>query len=155
MHKNTGTKIAAAIIIAICAYALLQLLLMRYTSGDVFPKYSSLRSDPFGTKAFYESLAGCCDIKVSRSFEGLNKVKDRSESALVFAGSGVPPDEIPLSYFNDFDAYMKKGGRLIVTYVRSGIIAQAIEEMNQEQKKEQEKRKRKRRKSLKNHPKKS
>ncbi len=139
MHKNTGTKIAAGIIIAICAYALLQLLLMRYTSGDVFPKYSSLRSDPFGTKAFYESLSGCCDIKVSRNFEGLHKVKDRSESALVFAGSGVPPDEIPLSYFNDFEAYMKNGGRLIVTYVRSGIIAQAMEEMNQEQKKEQEK----------------
>jgi hypothetical protein len=138
LRKDTGTKIAAIFIIAICAYALLQLLLMRYSSGDVFPKYSSLRSDPFGTKAFYESLSGCCDIKVSRNFEDLHKIKKQTESALIFAGSGVPPDEIPAAYFNDFESYMKNGGRLIVTYVRSGIIAKALEEFNREKKKQEE-----------------
>jgi hypothetical protein len=139
LRKNLGSKIATIFIIAICLYALLQLLLMRYSSGDVYPKYSSLRTDPFGTKALYESLQDCCGLKTSRNFDEFYKIRERSESALIFAGSGIPPDEIPASFFNDLDAYMKHGGRLIVTYVPSGTIEIILKEIEEENKKQQEK----------------
>ena len=31
-------------------------MVLRFESGDVYPVYSSLRSDPLGTRAFYDSL---------------------------------------------------------------------------------------------------
>ena len=38
------------------AIGLFQLFRLRFAVGDVYPEYSSLRSDPVGTMAFYESL---------------------------------------------------------------------------------------------------
>jgi hypothetical protein len=112
---------------------------MRYSTGDIYPKYSSLRTDPLGTKAMYESLQDCCGLKTSRNFDEFYKIRERSESALIFAGSGIPPDEIPASFFDDLDSYMKQGGRLIVTYVPSGTIEIILKEIEEENKKQQEK----------------
>jgi hypothetical protein len=32
------------------------LFVLRFQTGDVYPAYSSLRSDPLGARVFYESL---------------------------------------------------------------------------------------------------
>ena len=44
------------IITTLFLYGVITLLIMRFQVGDVYPPYSSYRSDPLGTKAFYEAL---------------------------------------------------------------------------------------------------
>ncbi len=142
MRKDIVSIIAAVLILGLSGYALLHLLLMRYTAGDVYPKYSSLRTDPFGTKAIYESLEDCCDLKISRNFEEFYKIKDSTNSAIVFAGAGVPEDKIPATFLMDLESFMKNGGRLIVTYEPSGFFEEAMleaEEKQQKAKKDSEK----------------
>jgi hypothetical protein len=95
---------------------------MRYSSGDVYPEYSSLRTDPFGTKAFYESLRDCCDLNVSRNFEDFSKIKNNTNSTIIFAGASFSGDKIPESFFKDLESFMKNGGRLVVTYMPSGFF---------------------------------
>lgn len=121
-RKDTLSIIVAILILGLSAYALLHLLIMRYSSGDVYPEYSSLRTDPFGTKAFYESLRDCCGLKVSRNFEEFSRIKNNTNSTIIFAGASFPGDMIPASFLNDLESFMKNGGRLVVTYVPSGFF---------------------------------
>ena len=53
---NRLYKIAAMLLAAVFLAAVSYLMVLRFESGDVYPVYSSLRSDPLGTRAFYDSL---------------------------------------------------------------------------------------------------
>ncbi len=142
-RKDTLSIVVAILIFALSSYALLHLLIMRYSSGDVYPEYSSLRTDPFGTKAFYESLRDCCDLNVSRNFEEFSKIKNNTNSTIIFAGASFSGDKIPESFFKDLESFMKNGGRLVVTYMPSGFFRKiSIEgQKRQEEKEKTEKKK--------------
>src|SRR3954471_1262081 len=44
------------LVVAGFGYGLKLLFEARFEAGDIYPEYSSLRSDPLGSKALYESL---------------------------------------------------------------------------------------------------
>jgi hypothetical protein len=136
-RKDTLNIAVAILILVISAYALLHLLMLRYSAGDVYPEYSSMRSDPLGTKAFYESLRDCCGLNVYRNFEEFSTIKNKTSSTIIFAGAAFSGDKIPESFLTDLESFMKNGGRMVVTYVRSGFF----EQIQLEKKKEQEQKK--------------
>jgi hypothetical protein len=45
-----------------------RLFVLRFKAGDMYPAYSTLRSDPLGAMVFYESLKHTGRIVVSRNF---------------------------------------------------------------------------------------
>lgn len=50
-------------IVLLFAFGLVQLFRWRFEAGDVYPPYSSLRTDPMGTQALFESfqaIPGSC-----------------------------------------------------------------------------------------------
>ena len=52
-----------------------KLFLLRFQAGDVYPAYSSLRSDPLGSRAFYRSLQNLNKAAVSRNYLRLQNLK--------------------------------------------------------------------------------
>ena len=58
------------------AFGLVQLFRLRFAAGDVYPAYSSLRSDPLGTMAFCESLERMPGLSVRRDFNAGNELPD-------------------------------------------------------------------------------
>ena len=66
------------LLLLICAaafgFGLFQLFKLRYEVGDVYPQYSSLRSDPLGTMIFYESLEQFPHLSVRRDFSANNQL---------------------------------------------------------------------------------
>src|SRR5436309_2954544 len=48
-------------------WGVVQLFEIRFARGDVYPSYSTLRSDPLGAQAFYESLSRLSPLQVSRN----------------------------------------------------------------------------------------
>jgi hypothetical protein len=142
-RKDRLNLIVAILILVLSAYALLHLLMMRYTSGDVYPKYSSMRTDAFGTKALYESLRDCCDLRLSRNFEEFSKIKNNTNATIIFAGADFSGDKIPESFFKDLESFMKNGGRMVVTYKASDFFRKIVieEQKKQEEKAEKEKKK--------------
>ena len=57
-------------------FGLVRLFQLRFEVGDVYPAYSSLRSDPLGTMAFYESLGRVPGISARRDFSTQNRLPE-------------------------------------------------------------------------------
>lgn len=117
MLKNRLLAAAGVLAAAGFIIGIVQLLLLRFAAGDVYPPYSSLRADPLGARAFYESLDSCCGLKVSRNYEPFETLKDRTDSAIIFAGEYPPlEDMLPVVFLEDLEFFLRNGGRIVVTY---------------------------------------
>jgi hypothetical protein len=84
--------VVASLAVAAAGLAAIALLFdLRFAAGDVYPRYSSLRADPVGVRALYDSLAQLPGLTVERSFTPLDHRHDRG--ATVFYLS-TPLDEL-------------------------------------------------------------
>ena len=70
---NQTLLLVGVLILAGLGFAYLYSL--RIERGDVFPAYSSLRSDPLGTRALYDSLEQLPGIRIERRFVFLHFVE--------------------------------------------------------------------------------
>jgi hypothetical protein len=59
---------------------------MRFEAGDVYPVYSSLRSDPLGTKAFYDSLDVMKGMSAKRNYRTVNKLEESGPATIIYPG---------------------------------------------------------------------
>ena len=80
------TALFLLIVTALFVYGVIDLLILRFEKGDVYPPYSSYRSDPLGTKAFYEGLGLLPGVETVRNVEPLQKVSGLSEATLFLFG---------------------------------------------------------------------
>lgn len=67
--------------------AMAALAMNRFGAGDIYPPYSSLRSDPMGVKALYESLADLPQLRVRRNYQPLRKLADGHDKTLFYLGA--------------------------------------------------------------------
>lgn len=96
-------------------FGIAELFKLRFESGDVYPAYSSLRLDPLGTSAFYESLSAMPGLEVQRDFRMTDELPEgRNVAYLHLAGDQEQWDEIPESSYNEIDTFLRHGGRLVV-----------------------------------------
>jgi hypothetical protein len=108
------------LLLLICAGAfglgLFQLFRLRYEMGDIYPKYSSLRSDPLGTMVLYESLARMPRLSVRRDFSAENRLPEgKGATYLHLAASRLDWTSLPEELFREIDGFLARGGRLVIT----------------------------------------
>lgn len=102
---------------AVFAFGIFQLFQLRFESGDVYPPYSSLRSDPLGAMAFYESIDKLPGISVRRDFSVDNRLPDTPATTyLHLAAEAYEWDRMPEDEFLTVESFVKGGGRLVVTF---------------------------------------
>jgi hypothetical protein len=108
---------AAALLIAVVFLTgVVELFVLRFEGGDVYPPYSSLRADPFGTRALYESLATIPGVTVTRNLKPLETLA--GTSGVVFY-NGVDPWTFRTSTYKAlerFETVLQHGARLIVSF---------------------------------------
>ena len=96
---------------------MVQLFLLRFEAGNVYPAYSSLRSDPLGTQALYESLQRISAESVERNFRLLRQLEMTPETSLMVLG--VRADRFSWE-FNQYEKLMENlvqsGGRLVLAF---------------------------------------
>ena len=63
-------------------YGLWKLYELRFTAGDIYPRYSSLRADPMGAKAFYESLTRIAGISINRNYREITHLPKGNATVL-------------------------------------------------------------------------
>ncbi len=70
-----------------------RVLANRLSRGEIYPHYSSLRSDPLGTRALYESLEQMPALQVGRNLRSLNRIEglDANSTLLLL---GIPRDAL-------------------------------------------------------------
>jgi len=95
---RSGLLLAGPVILLIAGVTIL--FSLRFRAGDIYPPYSSLRSDPLGTRILHDSLHGLPGVAVSRNREPHLDLLDAPETTLLFLGfhprMGKPiPEVIP------------------------------------------------------------
>ncbi len=114
--KNSLPKIIILICAAIFMFGSLQLFKLRFETGDVYAPYSSLRSDPLGTMALYESIEKLPRISVQRDFSADDRLPENSDTTyLHLAAYRYEWNRIPADTFHEIDMFVKRGGRLVIT----------------------------------------
>jgi hypothetical protein len=98
------------------ALGMFELFKLRYEVGDVYPEYSSLRSDPLGTMILFESLERTPHLSVRRDFSTENQLPEiKSVTYLHLAASRQDWTSLPMELFQEIDGYLARGGRLVIT----------------------------------------
>jgi len=136
-----STRIQSIILIGILGLFLvgmIELFQMRFQSGDIYPVYSSLRTDPLGTKAYYEALAAMPGLSVSRNYKPLPKLEGNA-TLLLLGVNGYAADSIEDAEVKTFESFVSGGGRLVMTFLPSRGGAQEKEIENKERRKLPEK----------------
>ena len=79
-YPKTNTIRSVLLVLLLIAFLLGvgHLFVLRFQTGDVYPAYSSLRSDPLGTRVLYESLENLGDITLQRNYRLLHSLKPDS-----------------------------------------------------------------------------
>lgn len=100
-----------------------RVLELRFSSGEIYPHYSSLRSDPLGTRAFYQSLQRMDGIVVSRNLRPLERIDhvDRDTTLMML---GVPRASLAWLFVDENDPLIeavRDGARLVIA-VNPGLV---------------------------------
>ncbi|MBG85308.1 MAG: hypothetical protein CMO80_00195 [Verrucomicrobiales bacterium] len=97
------------------AFGLQRLFELRFSHGDIYPPYSSLRADPVGSKALFESLDGLSDFDPSRHYF-LNVDYGQPEETTVLI-LGVKPWKLRFmgsKELRSMERFMDQGGRIVI-----------------------------------------
>ena len=118
-----GIRTAAfAALLFLFLFGLVELFQMRFRAGDIYPVYSSLRTDPLGTGAFYEALGKMPGLSVSRNYRPLPRLDNDTTLFLLgvnrYAVDLMNDDEIKV-----LEAFVSGGGRLVMTFLPAHAAA--------------------------------
>jgi hypothetical protein len=104
------------VLTAVFAFGIIKLFELRFEAGDVYPEYSTLRSDPLGTMAFYESLANLTGLTVRRDFSISNHLPDGNKTTYFYLAASIGELQfVSDQTFNDIEKFLNVGGRLVIT----------------------------------------
>ncbi len=105
--------------------AVTRLFQMRFAAGDIYPVYSSMRSDPLGTKGLYESLENLPSLEVTRHFRSIHRLPAGRNTTLLILG--LPARELNGSNeeIQALESFMRLGGRLVISLNSESLTFQS------------------------------
>jgi len=157
VNAQTSAKwwLALVALAALTAYGFYEVLGVRFSSGEGYPIYSTLRADPLGTRALFEALDRLPEVDSARNFERIEKLVGAPGDTLMLLNVSVDAFN---KHSGSLDGrvlarWVAAGGRLVITIDsqsgdnrRKGVFDKAINEVEEERRVEDEERKTKREK---------
>ncbi|MGK0187899.1 MAG: hypothetical protein ACI9R3_003690 [Verrucomicrobiales bacterium] len=129
--NKAGTLIIVACLVLFLLGGIYEVFRLRFQAGDTFPEYSTLRADPLGAKAAYDTIDALDNYSlVTRNRENLRFLKVEPDSTLLFAGvTGDWLNEtLTPTEFEVLDTAIQKGARCVMTLSgRDNAIGREIE----------------------------
>ncbi len=116
MRASVAWAIGIALVMAL-AWGLEQVAYAPLETGDSYPPFSSMRSDPLGSKALYESLAALPVLTVDRLYKERRTMDDPHEALLVMGLNPFAWSELKDKQLEEYEKLVKEGGRLIIAFV--------------------------------------
>jgi hypothetical protein len=96
----------------------IQLFLLRFKTGDVYPAYSTLRSDPLGSRAFYRGLDKLGNTSVQRNYRQLDNLEFKASTTFFHIGTPIFDSEsVALKWVEAIDRLTANGGRLVLSFL--------------------------------------
>src|ERR1700693_4325418 len=110
VRSNNGVWIFAILLLAGFIWGLEQVVVGPLETGEAYPPYSSLRSDPLGAKALYESLAALPDLQVGRLYKARSTLGDSGAAILVLGVDPVAWSSLKDDTLEEYEKLVSKGG---------------------------------------------
>ena len=117
MRRNEILAFTLLLVVGLLtAWVFASVLDQRFSSGEAYPIYSTLRSDPLGSKALYEALDRLPNVESSRNYRDVSKLVGDKNSVLVLQhlSPGAWTDGAVLNG-KAVQAFAAAGGRVIIT----------------------------------------
>ncbi|GAB6096265.1 hypothetical protein JCM14469_25180 [Desulfatiferula olefinivorans] len=109
-HRQT---LALLFLFGLFGWALVHLFTLRFDAGDIYPPYSTLRSDPLGCRAFHDALTDL-GLSVSRHRASLSSLNASDPATVFFLGDQAGSGSIPEAQYQPLAAMLDAGGRVVV-----------------------------------------
>lgn len=107
-----------AVLSLIFCYGVVHLFLLRFETGDIYTPYSSLRSDPLGTRALFESLAQLAALSVRRNFRPLKEFRAAEDTTYLYLGAKPRNWEyVDEDFLKPLETLATTGGRLVLSFL--------------------------------------
>jgi hypothetical protein len=115
--SKKATFVFLLLVVAVFIAGVFRLFVLRFEAGDVYPPYSSLRSDPLGTRAFCDSLENLKTVSVNRNYRTLSDVHSGRDTTLFYLGApAFKMGSIQPDLAKAFDRFVLSGGRLVISF---------------------------------------
>ena len=118
MRTNNGFVWVMAVVLGTALiWGLEQVAMGPLETGDVYPAYSSLRTDPLGAKALYKSLEAMPGIAVERLYKERMTLDGPGDAMLVL---GVDPGGwtvVKEKTLEEYEKLVEHGGRLVIAFL--------------------------------------
>ena len=115
---NTIRAVIFVMIILGFMFGVIQLFLLRFEAGDVYPAYSTLRSDPLGSRAFYRGLENLQNISVQRNYRQVDNKEFKESTTFFHIGTPVFDSEsVAATWVEAIDRLTARGGRLVLSFL--------------------------------------
>ena len=102
---------------ALLVWGLEQVIITPLETGEVYPEYSSLRSDPLGAKALYESLAALPELSVERWYKQRALLPAGQATVLVLGVNPIGWSGIEDKALAEYEALARSGARLVLGFL--------------------------------------
>lgn len=112
--RNRAGVLMLILLIAAIAAGIFQIFRIRMVSGEYYPRWSSLRSEPDGTRVLFDALAATGRIETSRTYKPLAAESPRNTTMLYL---GFSPGTLISASNDDLDRYEKAaraGSRIVI-----------------------------------------
>ncbi|HVU17996.1 MAG TPA: DUF4350 domain-containing protein [Candidatus Didemnitutus sp.] len=100
---------------------------LRLASGDVYPAYSSLRADAFGTRGLHDALASLPGLTVTRDFRPLAQLEAGPKLVLIAGADWTDWTSQPAELVSALNRVAQSGGRIVVAFVPNELRDQGID----------------------------
>ena len=115
MRPNNNGILALIVVLAGgLLFGLWKLYELRFASGDIYPQYSSLRSDALGTKALYESLQQIPGLAAARNYREFASLPKGKDTVLVLGENPFLFQATPEEEIKEYEALAASGARIVV-----------------------------------------
>jgi len=117
MKSSLVTSLIAGALALLFFWGLEQVAVAPLETGEVYPPYSSLRFDPLGARALYESLAALPDLQVERLYKPRATLAGMGSAVLVL---GVDPSawsKVTDKTLEEYEKLTANGGRLVIAFL--------------------------------------
>ncbi len=117
LKKSRTLVLLLPVLLVLFGFGVLRLFRLRFETGDVYPPYSSLRSDPLGAKAFYESLEHLRPLTVERFIQRLDKLREgRNTTLFVLGADTFEMSRSTEDEYKKLEQFMFDGGRIVISF---------------------------------------
>ena len=132
MRRSSVQTLALLLLLVVLGLGVARVLGARMLRGDVYDRYSTLRSDPLGARILMEALGRVNGVRVRRNTSPLRRLWDDPDVTIFFLGTA--PDDLESEATDDdreIEALARHGARIVIAASPTG--AAPVEDHDREE----------------------